>query len=326
MSFLGLMLAQVFEAQRIKEWPVIDEDKYDGFRMTFVDGKAYTRLGNVWKTCEPFAQACLEVVGPGVHVDGEVVAGNWNRTSTLLKREKDIDTEAIRKEVTCYVFDAYDEKVVRKKTPYKERRKAVLRIVKELQGVGSGHMFVPAKRRVAFNMKELDAHLFDAIARGLEGIMVKLPDEPYVYRPAPKNKRSYAWMKRKPFKNVTMTITGSECARGLCPTCSLKKSTGKKEGCKTCGGAGEVEKPNLLGAFFCKDKDGKEVKVGGGFTLEQRRLFWSVRKKLVGLKIGVKIQDEKANDIVARFPVFAQSDSTTQAFLDKVAALIKAKG
>lgn len=332
MSYLGCMLAQEYERKRI-EFPVAVEDKYDGFRITFVDGEGYTRNGKTYETLRPFAEALREVVGPGVHVDCELVGRNWNETSKLLKRIKDVDVAAIKANVTCVVFDVFNEKMIADKVPYGNRRAEVVGAVAGTAGTGSGYKFKPSFRRVVNDEAGLEAALQYALRRGLEGVMVKPLDAPYVC------KRSFAWLKMKPFKDITLTIVGAEESRGKCQRCSTVEAKRKRllkilkkqhplqvgdedvinrmkmedldsrlpnpmKGCAGCGGTGEVAREGLLGAFLCKDEKGTAVKVGGGYTDAQRKDFWKRRAKLLGKKIDVKVQDEKGNDIVARFPVF----------------------
>ena len=111
MSYLGCMLAHEINPKKVK-YPVAVEDKLDGLRITFINGQGHTRNGNVFESCAPFAKALLEAVGEGVAVDTEMMASNWNETSKLLKRKNDIDHKAIKREVTCWIFDVFSEKVL----------------------------------------------------------------------------------------------------------------------------------------------------------------------------------------------------------------------
>jgi DNA ligase-1 len=91
--------------------------------------------------------------------------------------------------------------------------------------------------------KEINA---TAIECGHEGIMLKDPDAIY------ECDRTVAWLKLKPFIEVSLTIVGSE------------------------EGSGEFV--FTLGALVCEgDEDGKHIKVnvGGGFTVPQRAQLWA---------------------------------------------------
>jgi DNA ligase-1 len=93
--------------------------------------------------------------------------------------------------------------------------------------------------------KEINAK---AIAGGYEGIMLKDPDAVY------ECKRSVAWLKLKPFIEVSLTVVATE------------EGTGKNVG--------------KMGALVCEGvDDGKAIRVnvGSGFTDTQRDEFWSCK-------------------------------------------------
>jgi DNA ligase-1 len=93
--------------------------------------------------------------------------------------------------------------------------------------------------------KEINAK---AIAGGYEGIMLKDPEAPY------ECKRSVAWLKLKPFIEVSLTVVATE------------EGTGKNVG--------------KMGALVCEGvDDGKAIRVnvGSGFTDTQRDEFWSCK-------------------------------------------------
>jgi DNA ligase-1 len=93
--------------------------------------------------------------------------------------------------------------------------------------------------------KEINAK---AIAGGYEGIMLKDPLAGY------ECKRSVAWLKLKPFIEVSLTVVATE------------EGTGKNVG--------------KMGALVCEGvDDGKAIRVnvGSGFTDQQRDEFWSCR-------------------------------------------------
>jgi DNA ligase-1 len=88
----------------------------------------------------------------------------------------------------------------------------------------------------------------DAITGGYEGIMIKDPAAVY------ECKRSVAWLKQKPYIEVSLTVLYTE------------EGTGKNVG--------------RMGALVCEGvDDGKtiSVNVGSGFTDRQREDFWNCR-------------------------------------------------
>ena len=118
----------------------------------------------------------------------------------------------------------------------------------------------------------------DAIAGGYEGIMIKDPDAPY------ECKRSHAWLKLKPFIEVSLTVV------------AVEEGTGKNVG--------------RLGALVCEgDDDGRRicVNVGSGFTDDNRIDFWTSRDKVVGKVVEVRadaITKNQDGTYSLRFPRF----------------------
>ena len=122
------------------------------------------------------------------------------------------------------------------------------------------------------------------IEQGYEGIMLKDPDALYVC------KRDVAWLKMKPFIEVSLTVT------------AVEEGTGKNEG--------------RLGALVCEGvDDGKRilVNVGSGLTDDQRIEFWdayqSDPKSMVGQIVEVRAdaatQSQDSEEIWSlRFPRF----------------------
>ena len=117
-----------------------------------------------------------------------------------------------------------------------------------------------------------------AIAGGYEGIMIKDPDAPY------ECKRSHAWLKLKPFIEVSLTVT------------AVEEGTGKNVG--------------KLGAFVCEGTDdGKNivVNVGSGFSDVNREDYWSTRDKIIGKVVEVRadaVTQNQDGTFSLRFPRF----------------------
>jgi DNA ligase-1 len=118
----------------------------------------------------------------------------------------------------------------------------------------------------------------DAIAGGYEGIMIKDPAAPY------ECKRSHAWLKLKPFIEVSLTVV------------AVEEGTGKNVG--------------RLGALVCEgDDDGRRilVNVGSGFTDDNRIDFWASRDNVVGKVVEVRadaITQNQDGSYSLRFPRF----------------------
>jgi DNA ligase 1 len=117
-----------------------------------------------------------------------------------------------------------------------------------------------------------------AIDGGYEGIMIKDPEAPY------ECKRSVAWLKLKPFIEVSLSVVATE------------EGTGRNLG--------------KLGALVCEGvDDGKEIKVnvGSGFSDSDRDSFWDSRNKLLGNIVEVRadaITQNQDGTYSLRFPRF----------------------
>jgi len=123
--------------------------------------------------------------------------------------------------------------------------------------------------------KEINAK---AIAGGYEGIMIKDPNAPY------ECKRSVAWLKLKPFIEVSLSVL------------DVEEGTGRNQG--------------RLGAFVCGGTDdGKDivVNVGSGFTDSDRDIFWNSRSDLLQQIVEVRadaITQNQDGSYSLRFPRF----------------------
>jgi len=123
--------------------------------------------------------------------------------------------------------------------------------------------------------KEINAK---AVAGGYEGIMIKDPEASY------ECKRSVAWLKLKPFIEVSLEVK------------SLEEGTGRNVG--------------RLGAFVCEGvDDGKSIKVnvGSGFSDGDRDTFWSSNDKIVGQIVEVRadaVTQNQDGSFSLRFPRF----------------------
>ena len=117
-----------------------------------------------------------------------------------------------------------------------------------------------------------------AIAGGYEGIMIKDPDAVY------ETKRTVAWLKQKPFIEVSLTVVGTE------------EGTGKNAG--------------RLGALIVEGTDdGKLIRtnVGSGLTDADRTEFWNDRSGLVGNVVEVRadaVTQNQDGSYSLRFPRF----------------------
>lgn len=126
------------------------------------------------------------------------------------------------------------------------------------------------KRFVELNKRAVDG--------GYEGVMIKDVDSPY------ECKRSHAWLKAKPFIEVTLEVV------------EVEEGTGRNEG--------------RLGAIVCEGiDDGKSIRVnvGSGFTDSHRDEYWNGRNDLIGNLVEVRadaVTQNQDGTYSLRFPRF----------------------
>ena len=119
-----------------------------------------------------------------------------------------------------------------------------------------------------------------AVQGGYEGIMIKDLEAPY------ECKRSHAWLKLKPFIEVSLEIKATE------------EGTGRNVG--------------KLGALICEGvDDGKKIKtnVGSGLSDDNRDKFWQSKDKLIGQIVEVRADaitknQDSEDEYSLRFPRF----------------------
>ena len=117
-----------------------------------------------------------------------------------------------------------------------------------------------------------------AVDGGYEGVMIKDVDAPY------ECKRTHAWLKAKPFIEVTLEVK------------EVEEGTGRNEG--------------RLGAFVCEGiDDGKDicVNVGSGFTDVHRDDYWTHRSSIIGNLVEVRadaVTQNQDGTYSLRFPRF----------------------
>jgi DNA ligase-1 len=120
----------------------------------------------------------------------------------------------------------------------------------------------------------------DAVAHGYEGIMIKDPEAVY------ETKRSVAWLKQKPFIEVSLTVVGFE------------EGTGKNAG--------------KLGALIVEGvDDGKMIRtnVGSGLTDALRETIWGSQQQVLGSIVEVRADaatqnQDSGGEWSLRFPRF----------------------
>ena len=118
-----------------------------------------------------------------------------------------------------------------------------------------------------------------AVDGGYEGVMIKDIDAPY------ECKRTHAWLKAKPFIEITLKVV------------DVEEGTGRNEG--------------RLGAIIVEGEDdgyNYHLNCGSGFTDDQRSSFWADRTNIIGslveIRADARTKSQDSETYSLRFPRF----------------------
>jgi DNA ligase-1 len=265
------------------------EPKLDGVRcLTVVDFESrtvtqYTRNGKELINFPHIVKAFednMDNWGRSYVFDGEVVSKSFQTLMTQIHRKSDVQAQ----DAKLQLFDVIPLVEFKKGESVmgQRRRSAFLR-------ENFSKIFKDSGCIEIVSQKEFDLDVFtDEIAfkdynkqmveAGFEGIMIKDPNGKW------EGKRSTAWLKQKPFIEVSLEIT------------DVEEGTGRNVG--------------RLGAVICRGTDdGREilVNVGSGFTDSNRREYWESRDSLPGQVVEVRadaITRNQDGTFSLRFPRF----------------------
>ena len=213
--------------------------------------------------------------------DGEIMSSSFQDMMKQLYRKDDASTD----DATLYLFDMI---------PLEDFEKGVCTILQSQRSAYLKNWFEDKIFLQLLNVRVIGQELVDldtnegyqrylhinqqAINGGYEGIMLKNPDAPYVCD------RSVAWLKLKPFIEVTLEVIGVE------------EGTGRNEG--------------RMGALVCKGIDDSReilVNVGSGFSDGLRHDIWESRSDAINQLVEIKadaITKNQDGTYSLRFPRF----------------------
>lgn len=266
------------------------EVKLDGVRVltiVYPDGRVdmFSRNGkelvNFPHIKEQFETTVTDLAEPWVF-DGEIMSGSFQDLMRQVHRKSDVEAgDAVLNLFDCVplaMFKAGAWKFKQKDrsthltnwySKFSEKLPNVTIVGQELVDLDTE----AGQQRY----KEINVQ---AINGGYEGIMLKDPESGY------ECKRSVAWLKLKPFIEVSLTVVDTE------------EGTGKNIG--------------KLGALVCEGvDDGKAIRVnvGSGLTDEQRDGFWQFKRDCVGMVAEVRadaVTQNQDGTYSLRFPRFKQ--------------------
>ena len=295
---------EVQQAYPIEKYPLAPgtefwlTQKLNGVRATYYKGKLYARSGTLYEGLEHIENELRQleyyfrnsfVAADGLVFDGELTLRN---TPSISDNESFriatgiINSDAQSKtEIGMTIFDIipiHEFDCAEPHTLYKPRREwmEAIHLAQYLSSVEDPER-CPLNRYTSIlpilyhgtDQSKIDELLEQMVREDKEGLMVNL-DVPY------QRKRHRGILKVKRFYTMDLPIIG------------LEQGSGRLAG--------------KLGAFVL-DYKGNEVRVGSGFSDEQRVEFWEARK-IIGTLCEVKYKeisyDKKTGQESLQFPVF----------------------
>jgi len=266
----------------------IIEVKLDGVRVltiVYPDGRVdqFSRNGkelvNFPHVKEQIAKIAHSFVEPMV-LDGEIMSGTFQDLMKQIHRK----SSAKANDAVLNLFDALPLSQFEsgKSITTQEQRSEWLKGWFTAHETQLPNVTVVAQELVDLDTASGQARYLEinkqAIAGGYEGIMLKDPEAGY------ECKRSVAWLKLKPFIEVSLEIT------------NVEEGTGKNVG--------------RLGALVCSGNDEDRdvrVNVGSGFSDDLRTQLWDVRDSVLGQVVEVRadaITQNQDGTYSLRFPRF----------------------
>jgi DNA ligase-1 len=264
------------------------EPKLDGVRvLTIVDCEArtvvqYSRNGKELVNFPHITEGLLAHIDDfdrSFVLDGEIISTSFQALMKQVHRKSDADAS----DAVLMLFDMLplSEFKAGKSTLGQKRRTAFLKQFKGVFDKVSNIGLVPQVEvdlDTAIGEMQFVAFNKEALKNNYEGIMIKDLDAKYVC------KRHVAWLKQKPFIEVSLEVT------------NVEEGTGRNEG--------------RLGALVCSGvDDGKTivVNVGSGFSDNDRIEFWADRDSVIGQIVEVRadaITQNQDGTYSLRFPRF----------------------
>ena len=264
------------------------EPKLDGVRcLTVIDYEnqtvtQYTRNGKVLENFTHITNYLSQYInefGRSMILDGEVVSRTFQDLMKQVHRKDNIQAGDAR----LVLFDCLPLVEFKQGISVMGLRRR-REFLKNWQNIFADSGFIEIVSQREFDLDVLTDEIEfkdynqEMVEAGYEGIMIKDPNSKY------ECKRSTAWLKQKPFIEVSLTVTGYE------------EGTGRNQ--------------SRLGALICEgEDDGKTICVncGSGFSDDDRTELWTGRDSLVGQVVEVRadaVTQNQDGTYSLRFPRF----------------------
>lgn len=279
---------EVQQAYPIEKYPLTNVNtkfwltqKLNGVRATFYNGQLIARSGVPFKGLDHIIKEISWVQNAGFVLDGELTLkdkGELSDNETFRMATGILNSDDMYKTTICFtVFDAISVRDFERADPivkYSNRRIVLDELSNNLADAKS--VSVLPVLYSGTDVSKIDEILEQMVREDKEGLMVNL-DVPY------RRTRHRGILKVKRF--YTMDLPIIRCEEG----------TGRLQG--------------TLGAFVLSYM-GNEVKVGSGFTDEQRVSYWQKRDEIADMLCEVKykeISEDKSTGLKSlQFPVFVR--------------------
>ncbi len=238
------------------------EYKYDGVRVIVIvkNGKAtlYSRNGKIFNNFPHIENALSKTEYNNMVLDGEVMSDDFQALMKQVYRKSGAQTD----DAYLALFDML---------PFKEfnNGKSSLNTIERKEELNKiSKTFTEEIKLVDYEIINFDEKVGqkkfsimnkEALDNGFEGLMIKPINNYY------ECKRSHAWLKIKPFIEVTLKVI------------DIQEGSGKHAG--------------KLGAFYVAGEDDKKffsLSVGSGLTDDDREKFWNAKDKLIGRLIEIR--------------------------------------
>lgn len=280
---------EVQQAFPVDKYPLEDgtmfwlTQKLNGVRATFYNGKLISRTGIPYEGLDHIIKEINFAAMAGFVLDGELTLKNTEGLSdneAFRKATGIINSDNVHKTGICYtIFDAIpvrDFESPEPKEVYATRRTILEELGKVISTSATDAVKVLPILYSGTDQSQIDVYLERMVQEDKEGLMINT-NVPY------RRTRHRGVLKVKRFYTMDLPIVRCE------------------------EGSGRLS--NTLGAFVLNFK-GNEVKVGSGFTDEQRDIFWNNKDSICGELCEVKYKeisyDKNTGFESLQFPVFVQ--------------------
>ena len=277
---------EVQQAYTVEKYPLKEgtefwlTQKLNGARATLYEGQLLARSGMPYKGLEHITDALSGLRVAGFVADGELTLkdkGDLSDNEAFRVSTGILNSDNVNKTVICYtIFDMIPVKdfdALKPQVTYRYRRDILNQFAERIADTDGAVKVLPVLYH-GTDQSKIEELLEQMVREDKEGLMINT-DAPY------RRTRHKGILKVKRF--YTMDLPIIRCEEG----------TGRLSG--------------TLGAFVLKYKE-NEVKVGSGFTDEQREQFWNNRDDMEGLLCEVKykeISQDKGTGLESlQFPVF----------------------